>query len=104
MTVGYLRLVDDSQLYDVDVKRSAPGHLAWDAAKLREEMPEVFDDVQQLIDRNFASDLFAAPQEIEAETQARLIRVTKPKLIIPAKSGVSGIVQPSASSSAFIDD
>lgn len=101
---AYLRLVDDSQLYDVDVKRSAPGHLAWDAAKLREEMPEVFDDVQQLIDRNFASDLFAAPHEIEAEMQARLIRVTQPRLILPAKSGASGIAKPSASSSAFIDD
>ena len=77
---------------------------AWDAAKLREEMPEVFDDVQRLIDRNFASSLFASPHEIEAEMQARLARVTRPMLVLPA--GVNApreIVKP-PSSSAFIDD
>ena len=98
-----LRLVDEPQLYDVDVKRSAPGHLAWDAAKLREEMPEVFDDVQRLIDRNFASGLFASPHEIEAEMQARLARVTRPTLILPAQVRSSDEAANSPKS-GFIDD
>src|SRR2546426_635101 len=64
-----IRLVDDPKLYDVDVKRSAPGYLAFDTATLREEMPEVLDEVDQMIDRNFQSSLFASPKQIETEMQ-----------------------------------
>src|SRR4051812_13569223 len=27
---AFIRLVDQPEIYDVDIKRSAPGHLAWD--------------------------------------------------------------------------
>jgi TraM recognition site of TraD and TraG len=74
---AFLRLVDDPTLYHVDVKRSAPGHLSWTAAQLREEMPEALDDVYRLIERNFQSDLFVSPAVIAQETQERLDRVIR---------------------------
>lgn len=72
---AFLRLVDDPTLYHVDVKRSAPGYLSWDAGQLREEMPEALEDVERLVERNFSSDLFVSPVVIERETQERLQRV-----------------------------
>jgi hypothetical protein len=36
----FLRLVEDNRLHTIDVKRSAPGHLGWDRAMLRQEFPE----------------------------------------------------------------
>jgi hypothetical protein len=74
---AFLRLVDDPALYHVDVKRSAPGYLGWDAAQLRADMPEALEDVERLIARNFGSDLFVSPAVIERETEERLARVTR---------------------------
>ncbi len=101
---AFLRLVDDPRLYDVDVKRSAPGHLAWDAAKLRQELPEVFDDVERLIAKNFQSGLFASPQEIEAEQRARLQRIVNRPIVLPATIVPANLTATSGSASAFIDD
>ena len=80
---AFVRLVDDSQLYDVDVKRSVPGYLAFDNETLREEMPEVLDDVDRLIERNFQSSLFASPKQIEVEMQERLHRLLHKPIVIP---------------------
>ncbi len=104
---AFVRLVDDSRHYDVDVKRSAPGHLAWDAAKLRREMPEVFDDVERLIAKNFESGLFSSPQEIDAEQRTRLLRVTNRPIVIPSTVVPTNVANPTGkpvSSSGFIDE
>ena len=66
-----LRLVDDPKLYEVDVKRSAAGHLAWDMAQLHRELPDVLEDVNRLKEQNFRSELFQAPDTIEAEMHMR---------------------------------
>jgi hypothetical protein len=96
-----VRLVDDPKLYDVDVKRSAPGYLAFDAVTLREEMPEVLDEVDQMIDRNFQSSLFASPKQIETEMQERLHRLLHKTIVVPSK--VIGEQQSLPQGNPFID-
>lgn len=87
---AFLRLVDQPQLYDVDVKRSAPGHLAWDMQMLARELPEVLDDVDRLIEENFRSDIFVSPNVIDAETHARLERVLQPTITVQSQPQSSG--------------
>jgi hypothetical protein len=87
---AFVRLVDDTGLYHVDVKRSAPGHLAWDQVKLRRDFPSAIEDVHRLIDENFRSDLFLSPAFVETEMQSRLARVLRPAIMIeqlPAADG-----------------
>lgn len=75
----YVRMVDDPTVYDVRVKRSAPGHLGWDVTDLRHDLPEVLDDVAQLIETNYRSDFFVTPALIERETKERIERVLQPR-------------------------
>ena len=82
---AFLRLVDQPQLFDVDVKRSAPGHLAWDMQMLARELPEVLDDVDRLVEENFQSDIFVSPAVIDAETQERLQRVLQQTITVDAR-------------------
>ena len=70
-----VRLVDEPRLFDVAVKRSAPGHLAFNSKTLAEEFPDVIEEVHALIERNFQSDLFSTPEAIDAESSARLARI-----------------------------
>jgi hypothetical protein len=72
---AFIRLVDQPQLFDVDIKRSAAGHLALDPEKLQEDFPDVLEDVERLIERNFESDLFLSPEEVDREMQERIERV-----------------------------
>ncbi len=84
--VALTRLVDDANLYEVDVKRSAPAHLLWDTETLAQQFPEALDDVDRLVEKNFASDLFVSPEVIDRETRERIEAVLHPKLVIPADS------------------
>jgi hypothetical protein len=81
-----LRLVDDPQLYDVDIKRMAAGYLKWPLHRIAEELPEVLDEVDRLIEENFASDLFTTPEVIERETQDRLQAVLSPRIVLQSQS------------------
>lgn len=78
----FLRLSGDSSIYDVKVKRSTPGHLQWDMDVLRREFPQAMDDVTQFIKRNFQSDFFALPQDIDHAAQLRLQAIVQPRVII----------------------
>jgi hypothetical protein len=86
--VALVRLVDDPNLYEVNVKRSAYGHLAWDTELLARELPEVLDDVDRLIDQNFRSEFFVSPQMIDRETEERLQAVLRPRITIQASSTI----------------
>ena len=97
---AFLRLVDDPKLYDVDVKRSAPGHLAWDMERLVRDLPEVLDDVDRLVEENFRSELFVSPSVIEAETQERLEAVLQAQITVQGDSIAVGRTQESAASPA----
>jgi TraM recognition site of TraD and TraG len=75
-----LRLVDDPTLYDVDVKRDAPGHLKWDTATIRHELPALFEEYQRLIAGNFQSDIFLSPQLVDQRAEERLHAVLNPTI------------------------
>ena len=70
-----VRLVDDHRLHRVKVKRSAAGYLGWPLEKIREELPEVFDDVDRLIEDNYRSDIFSTPAAIDDEIDRRIASV-----------------------------
>jgi hypothetical protein len=70
-----VRLVDDHRLHRVKVKRSAAGYLGWPLEKIREELPEVFDDVDRLIEENYRSDVFSTPAAIDDEIERRIAGV-----------------------------
>ena len=76
-----MRLVDDPNLYEVDVKRSAPSYLSWDIETLTRELPEALEDMDRLVEQNFQSDLFVTPAAIDVETQRRLHAVTHRMLL-----------------------
>ena len=73
-----MRLVDDPNVYEVDVERHAPGWLSHDLDTLRRLLPSAIDSLQRLIEENFASDLFVSPAQIERETTQRLERILHP--------------------------
>lgn len=77
-----LRLVDDDTLHQLDVIRSTPGHLAWDAAKLRRFYPQALAQLEALKERNFQSEYFVSPPMIEREMQERLQRVLHPPITL----------------------
>jgi hypothetical protein len=82
----FLRLVDNPGICDVKVKRSVPGHLAWDWATLHRELPEVVEDMQRFIEENFRSDVFVSPAVIDRETQERLDAVLHPAITLSSTS------------------
>ncbi len=100
---AFVRLVDEMNLLDVDVKRSAPGYLGLDFETLRREFPEVLDDMHQLIERNFQSDLFTTSQAVEREIAERLIRVTTSRIVIPSQTTPALLLPPDAKPGIFID-
>ncbi len=83
---GLLRLVNDPNIYEVNVKRTAHGYLSWDAERLAEYLPEVIKEVNSLKEKNFQADLFVSADVIERETQARLDAILKPKIVIETDS------------------
>jgi hypothetical protein len=80
--VAYLRLVDDPRLHEIMVKRSTPGHLAWDMETLLREFPEALEETDRLVEENFRSDFFVSPEVIDQEVRERLHALLQPKLTI----------------------
>jgi hypothetical protein len=80
--VAHVRLVDDPQLHTVNVKRSTPGYLGWDMETLVREFPEALDDMDHLVEQNFQSELFVAPEVIDREIHDRLQAIVHPKLTV----------------------
>lgn len=70
-----MRLVDDPRLYEVQVKRSAPGYLGLDMETLHRHFPQALEAVDRLLERNFQADCFCSPAEIDLETNMRLEQV-----------------------------
>ena len=80
---AFIRLVDAPDVLHIDVKRSAPGYLSWEPSELAREMPEVLDDVERLIARNFQADHFSSPAEIDVQIEKRLTRVLAGREALP---------------------
>ncbi|MFO0966140.1 MAG: hypothetical protein U0793_11230 [Gemmataceae bacterium] len=78
-----VKLPNDPKLYQVDVKRYAPGYLAWDAEKLERRCPEALEAVAALLEKNFSNrEFFVSPQEIDRETEERLERILRPVITV----------------------
>jgi len=82
-----LKLVNDSNLYRVNVERHAPGYLDWDIDMIMRYRPEGIDAVAKFIEHNCASEFFVSPHVIERQTEARLQRILNPVIRIPANPG-----------------
>lgn len=67
-----LRLVDDPSIYHVAVKRNAPGYLRHDLGGITRHYPELIARMQELIARNFESDIFTSAELVDADAQRRL--------------------------------
>ncbi|MDP9025376.1 MAG: hypothetical protein M3N13_08390, partial [Candidatus Eremiobacteraeota bacterium] len=81
--VALVRLVDDPELYEVAVDRSAVGYLGWDAGLLRRKLPRVIDQVDAFVEENFRSEFFVRPEVIDAETEKRLHALLHAPIEIP---------------------
>jgi hypothetical protein len=81
-----LKVVNDPNVYRVNVERHAPGYLDWDIPQIVRYRPEGIEAVQELIEQNFASEMFVSPLVIERQTEARLQRLLNPPIMIPARN------------------
>jgi hypothetical protein len=77
-----LRLVNDPRLYEVAVKRSAPGYLKYDMQALARQFPQVVEQMDHLIEENFRSDVFIPAPAIDAEVERRLQAVLRPAISV----------------------
>lgn len=81
-----MRLVDDDKLREVDVKRSAPGHLAWDWETIVNHYPKAIEDRDRLLEENFRFGPFVAPDDIDREAQLRIESVVRPRPALQSPS------------------
>ncbi len=58
-------------------------------------LPQVLDDVQRLVEENFRSDVFVAPETIEREMRERIEAIVRPTLSV----GASDVTPPPPASS-----
>lgn len=91
---AYVRLVDDDRVRPVKVKRSASGYLGMGAAELREEFPDVLDDVEKFKERNFRSGPFLTPADIDRETDQRLKDILRPPIVVVSEQPNMRIAPP----------
>jgi len=81
-----LRLVDDSRVRHVKVRRSSVAYLRHDMATIAQHFPSVIDDMERLVEDNFARDLFVPAEEIDREAEERLRLVLNPPITVQAKT------------------
>lgn len=70
--VALVRLVNTPQLHEVAVKKSSIGYLGWDRGEIAKRLPNVLDNLDRMLEKNFSSEYFTKPETIEQETDARL--------------------------------
>lgn len=86
-----LKIVNDPNLYRVNVQRHAPGYLGSDIEQLGRRYPSALESVDRFIEQNYTQDFFVSPAAIERETDERLQRLLNPVIRIPILSA-AGIV------------
>lgn len=78
--VELMRVVDDPIIREVEVKRSAPGFLGFDAQTIHQRFPQVMEATERLIQQNIENGPFCSPGEIEIEATERMERVLGQRL------------------------
>jgi len=84
-----LRLVNDPRLYVVDVKRRAPGFLQYDMQTIARKFPDRIAALDELVEENFQSDFFVPASRVDAETEERIQRVLRGRIVLPPDKGTS---------------
>ena len=77
-----VRLVDDRNIYRVDIERYQPGYLSMDDDRLRRRMPQAIERMERFLEENAQSEYFVSPQSIERETELRLESILNPVIRI----------------------
>lgn len=83
-----LQIFDDDRLHRVKVRRSAPGHLSWGHEDIVRYLPEALDDYEQLVEENFRLPEFMSPQEVDRESERRILDVIRQRISLP--HGIKG--------------
>ena len=87
-----VKIVNDPNLYHINVQRHAPGYLGLDMETITRRCPEALDAKEQLIEQNYTQKVFVSPVLIERETEERLQRLLHPVINIPLEPGVNPVV------------
>lgn len=82
---AFLRLVDDSKIRDLAVKKSTPGHLRFSATELHDRMPRILEEIERFKEENYRSGLFLTPEEVERETDERLRQLLQPPIVVDSQ-------------------
>ncbi|MEM7477635.1 MAG: hypothetical protein AAF483_21820, partial [Planctomycetota bacterium] len=77
-----LRLVDDSNLYQVNVERFAPLYLKRSIPEIQKYHPAIYDNYLKFVEKNFENELFCTAEEIDKAAQLRLQSVINPRISI----------------------
>lgn len=87
-----VKIVNDPNLYRVDVQKHAPGYLGLDMDTITRRCPAALDAKEQLIEQNYAQEFFVSPTVIEREREDRLQRLLHPVINIPVEPGANRII------------
>ena len=78
-----IKIVNDPNLYRINVERHAPGYLASEIKLLIRRSPATLESVERFIEQNYQQDFFVTPAAIELETHERLQRLLTNVIYIP---------------------
>ena len=78
-----IKIVNDPNLYRINVERHAPGYLASEIKLLIRRSPGALESVDRFIEQNYKQDFFVTPAAIEQETHERLQRLLTNVIYIP---------------------
>ncbi len=77
---GLLQQCNQHGAVPIQIRQTAPGHLAWPWERVEKYCPTAVEAYHRLLEKNFAQECFVAPDVIERETRERLQRVLQPQL------------------------
>ena len=77
-----LRLVDDPIIRTVDVKLSTHGYLRHNMVDIAKHFPQLLDNVEALLEKNFKNDMFVSAQQIDQEAKARMEKLLYPTIVL----------------------
>ena len=77
-----LRLVDDPIIRTVDVKLSTHGYLRHNMVDIAKHFPKLLNNMEALLEKNFANDMFVSAQQIDLEAKARMEKLLYPTIVL----------------------
>ena len=75
-----VRVVNDPDLYRIQVKRAAFGYLSYDVPTIARKFPHAFEAVDAFVEKNLRSEFFAPAATVDAEFEHRLQNLLHPPI------------------------